>query len=86
LAKCAEVVRQDGGRLWAAFATHGLFVGDVNENLSKIDRIITTDTIVPSKINEEIRSKLHIISTAKIFAQAIRRIHDQGGSISELLK
>jgi len=83
--KCKKAIEVHGGKLWGVFATHGLFVGNINENLSSIDRVIITDTIKP-KLNEENTKKLQIISSTKIFAQAIRRIHDQGGSISELLK
>lgn len=88
LVKAAETIESEThkGKLWAACATHPLFVGNVNENLVKINKVIVTDTIIPSKISEQVKGKLKVLSTAKLFARAIRRIHDQGGSISDLLK
>jgi len=86
LLECNKAVRANGGTLWAACATHGLFVGKVNENLSSIDAIVVTDTIKPCRLNEAIMKKLHIIPTTRMFGQAIRRTHEEGGSISDLLK
>lgn len=85
LVECDKAIKKNDGKLWAAVATHGLFVGRVNENLSSIDNIIVCDTIRAS-LNEANMKKLHIISTARMFAQAIRRTHEEGGSISDLLK
>lgn len=78
-----KAVIAKNGKLWYTCATHGLFVGRVSENLSTIDNIIVTDTIKLKWAGEN-ANKVRFISTAKIFAQAIRRIH-QGGSLSELL-
>ncbi len=86
LVECNKAVRVNGGVVWAACATHGLFVGRVNENLSSIDCVVVTDTIKPCRLNEENMKKLHIIPTTRMFGQAIRRTHEEGGSISDLLK
>lgn len=87
LVECSKAVEANGGILWAAGATHGLFVGKVNENLSSLDHVIITDTINPvGRLNEQNMAKLHVISTARMFGQAIRRTHEEGGSISDLLK
>ena len=86
LAKCVETVEKGGGVLWAACATHGLMVGDVNLNLAKINKIIITDTIEQVRITPEIKEKTVILPTTRLFAKAIRRIHDEGGSISDLLR
>lgn len=86
LAKCAETVEQAGGLLWAACATHGLMVGEVNSNLAKLNKVIITDTIVQTRLSNEIKERTVILSTTKLFARAIRRIHDEGGSISDLLR
>lgn len=87
LAKAALTVEQSGGELWAACATHGLFVGDVDSSLAKINRLIITDTIASeNRITKEIKEKVVVLSTTKLFARAIRRIHDEGGSISDLLR
>jgi ribose-phosphate pyrophosphokinase len=84
LAKCYEATMAAGGELWGVCVTHGLFVDNAVANLAKLNRIIVTDTIGPPPA--DLKSKLTIISTSKIFAKAIRRIHDEGGSISDLLK
>lgn len=86
LVTAATTIEKHGGSLWAACATHPLFVGNINENLVKINKIIVTDTIAPSNISDQVKNKLKVLSTTKLFARAIRRIHDQGGSISDLLK
>lgn len=86
LVTAASTIEKHGGKLWAACATHPLFIGNVNDNLIKINRVIVTDTITPSKISDQVKTKVKVLSTTKLFARAIRRIHDQGGSISDLLK
>ena len=86
LVTAASTIEKHKGTLWAACATHPLFVGNVNENLAKINKVIVTDTILPCRIEDKVRGKLKVLSTTKLFARAIRRIHDQGGSISDLLK
>jgi ribose-phosphate pyrophosphokinase len=86
LVTAAATIDKHKGTLWAACATHPLFVGNVNENLAKINKVIVTDTILPCRIDDKVKGKLNVLSTTKLFARAIRRIHDQGGSISDLLK
>jgi len=80
----SETVEKDGGMTWAACATHGLFVGDANDHLAKIPRVIIADTIPPFRMKP--RKGLYIVPTARMFAQAIRRTHEEGGSISDLLE
>ena len=77
----AEAVKRDGGNLYCACATHGVFTSNAEENLKDIENVIITDTIVQDKIF----SNLHIVSTSKLFASAILRTY-QCGSISELLQ
>ena len=74
-----------GGRVWGACATHGLFVGKANENLAGFDRIIVSDSVrATHRLQPQIAEKVVTISTAKLFADAIRRINEEG-SISDLL-
>ena len=83
----AETVAKHGGEVWAACATHGLFVGAADENLARIPRVVVTDTIRPFRLNTaKWEGRLYQIPTAMMFAQAIRRTHEEGGSISDLLK
>jgi ribose-phosphate pyrophosphokinase len=81
-----KIVIANGGRLWAVLATHGLFVGKVNENLVPLNRIVVTDSIESGRVGPDLQKKLTMLSTTRLFAQAIRRIHEEGGSISDLLK
>lgn len=83
----AQTVEKRGGDVWAVCATHGLFVGNSNEQLSNLQRLVVTDTILPFRLEaENWKDRLFVIPTAMMFAQAIRRTHEEGGSISDLLK
>lgn len=83
-----EAVEKAGGRVRAAFSTHGLFVGKANENigqlLAKGVRLVVTDTVEPFRLHPEIRAQLTVISTAPLFGEAIRCIYNEE-SISRLL-
>ncbi len=85
----SQAVTKFGGNVWAACATHGLFTGDAANNLAEIKRIIVSDTIPPFRLankGSNDRIGLNVISTTKLFASAIRRTHEDGGSISQLLQ
>lgn len=84
--KAAKCTERNGGELFALCATHGLFVGNANDHLRKIDApIVVGDTIEPFRLSEQNREKLHILDTTEMAASAIQRIHTGYGSISELL-
>lgn len=86
VAKAHHTVKAGGGNVFAICATHGLFAGDANKNLDEIDsHIVIADTVVPWRLNEHNRKKIHTVSTTKMIADAIWRIHTGTGSISELL-
>lgn len=83
---CCDAVKKYGGEVWAVCATHGIFTEKSNDNLKEVPRLIVTDTVPPVKLNKDLwKHKLHICKTTSIFAEAIRRTHYEGGSISELL-
>jgi len=84
MAEARKGVLANKGRVWGACATHGLFVGKANENLADFERIIVTDTVRPYRLNAQVTSRLAVISTAKLFAEAICRINEED-SISDLL-
>lgn len=88
LVTSVNVVQRFGGEVWGICATHGLFVGDANENMASehIKRICVTDTINPFRLHESNRKKVTIVNTTSLFAEAINRIHSDSGSISDLLK
>lgn len=83
--KAKDVIEDAGGHLWGIAATHGLFVGGINENIAGISRVFVTDTIDSFRLNDQNKKNLRIVSTDKMFSKAIRRIHSGQGSISELL-
>lgn len=82
--RAALAVKSHGGELWAVCATHGLFVGDANENLASVPNLIITDSIPPFRLDEVNAKKLHVVPTIGMIAQAIKRTHENG-SISSLL-
>jgi ribose-phosphate pyrophosphokinase len=70
-----------------AVASHGVFADAANTVLaaSEVERIIVTDTIPPLRVTAPgLQSRLVLVSTAGLFAEAIRRLHSDG-SIVELL-
>ena len=88
IARTAHACRQRGAGPVYAAATHGLFVGDAGKTLSAapLDQLVITDTVPPFRIERGFDpDKLIVLSTAPLFAEAVRRIHD-GGSIVELLE
>lgn len=83
----ADAVEKHGGTVWAACASHGIFVGKPNETLANIPRLIVTDTIRSFRLDpEQWKDRLFVIPTTMMFAQAIRRTNEEGGSISDLLQ
>lgn len=89
---CEQSVTENGGVVWAVCATHGLFTPGsdgttASETLKNIPRLIVTDTVPPFRLPpSEWEGRLHICRTTDVFAEAIRRTHYEGGSISELLE
>lgn len=82
-----DAVESHGGEVWAVCCTHGFFTGEASKKLEKVKRLIVTDTIEPFRLDrDQWEGRLHVVSTAEMFAKAIRRIHEGSGSISELLK
>lgn len=88
IAEVALAVNEAGGNMWGVAATHGLFVNGASEKMAGLPRIYVTDTVLPFRLPEGCRAKkkLRVVQTALMFAEAIRRIHNEGGSISELLE
>jgi ribose-phosphate pyrophosphokinase len=84
LCEAAETVKKHGAKKVYAAATHAVLSGPAVERIknSVLEQVITTDTIPQS---EEARavSKIHVLSSAGILAEAIRRIHNYD-SVSSL--
>jgi len=83
--KTLEPLKKRGAKRIYVVATHGLFVGDANENLLNPDihQIIVSDTIEPFRLSETIAKKTEIVSTTGLIAEAIERIYT-GESLSSM--
>ncbi|MCB0619726.1 MAG: ribose-phosphate pyrophosphokinase [Saprospiraceae bacterium] len=81
LCQAAEIILEKGARSVRALCTHPVLSGKAYENLekSKLDELIVCDTIPLRKKS----SKIKVLSTAKLFARAIRNTHEHR-SISAL--
>tara|TARA_Y100000034_G_scaffold42710_1_gene52270 strand:- start:9758 stop:10759 length:1002 start_codon:yes stop_codon:yes gene_type:complete len=90
ISKAVNATIEAEGSIWGVVATHGLFVGSANEETGmgnpNIKRIVICDTIEPFRLNDENKKKVHIVETTHLFGEAIRRIHEGTGSLSELLR
>jgi len=87
IARAAQACRDHGATRVFAAASHGLFAGAANPVLaaSTVEQIVVTDSVPPWRVTDvRLKAKLVQLSTASLFAQAIRSIHE-GGSIVELL-
>lgn len=81
LTRAAEVLIQQGARSVRALCTHPVLSGQAYENIenSRLDEVLVCDTIPQKKKS----SKIKTLSTAKLFARAIRNTHEHR-SISAL--
>jgi ribose-phosphate pyrophosphokinase len=85
LVEAAERLVERGSRSVIAAATHGVFSGDAAARLAAapISRVIVTDTVEnhPQPLGE----RVEVVPVARLFAEAIRRIHARE-SISVLFR
>ncbi|HKK73882.1 MAG TPA: ribose-phosphate pyrophosphokinase [Saprospiraceae bacterium] len=81
LCKAADILLEKGANSVRAMCTHPVLSGKAYDNVnnSKLDELIVCDTI-PLKQESP---KIKVLSTAKLFARAIRNTHEQR-SISAL--
>jgi len=81
LTRAAQVILEQGARSVRALCTHPVLSGNAYENIenSSLDEVLVCDTI-PLKQKS---SKIKVLSTAKLFARAIRNTHEHR-SISAL--
>jgi ribose-phosphate pyrophosphokinase len=88
LARAAEACQLSGAKKIYAAASHGVFVSKANQILSHpaLEKIVIVNTIPPFRLDEDfVRTKLVVLNAARIFAEAIKRIHS-GQSIVEILE
>jgi len=85
LCEAAKLIKKKGAKSVSVAATHGLFSDPALERIEEanLENIFITDTV---PIRGEIRNnpKVHIVSVAKLLAEAIMCIHN-GDSMSEKL-
>ena len=76
---------EKGAKSVTAVATHGVLSGPAIKRLndSDINKIIITDTISNDKKKKT--DKIKIVSVAKIFGEAVNRVHN-GESVSALFE
>ncbi len=81
LCKAAKMLKDKGASSVRAICTHPVLSGNAYENIanSELEELITTDTI---PLKKEL-DKIKVLSTAKLFARAIRNTHDNK-SLSQL--
>jgi ribose-phosphate pyrophosphokinase len=87
LARSAKACRAHGATRVYAAATHGLFVGKPETLLGEtaLDQLVVTDTVPPFRLPvEAIGTKVIVLETAPLVAEAIRRIHT-GDSLVDLM-
>ena len=82
LCKAADILIDKGARSVRAICTHPVLSGNAIENInnSKLEQLIVCDTI---PLNNKKSKKIKVLSTAKLFARAIRNTHEHR-SISAL--
>ena len=88
LARSAKACRAHGATRVYAAATHGLFVGKPETLLGEtaLDQLVVTDTVPPFRVPvEAIGTKVIVLETAPLVAEAIRRIHT-GDSLVDLME
>lgn len=81
LCKASDALLEKGARSVIAICTHPVLSGNAYENIEKssLSKLVVTDTI-PLRQKS---SKIQVLSTAKLFARAIRNTHEHR-SISAL--
>ncbi len=84
ITQAAQALKDKGARKVCAACTHAVLSGPAVEriNSSAIEELIVTDTI-PLDSKKEQCPKLKVLSVAPLFAEAIKRIHEES-SISSL--
>ena len=74
ITRAGQLLKDNGARSVRAFATHPIFSGSAMEKIdnSVFDEVVVTDTIPltnPSK-------KIHVLSTAELFAEVIKKVEN----------
>lgn len=86
IVKAAAALREAGARKVIACATHAVLSGPAIERISKsdIEELVVTNTI-PLRGPAKESAKVHMLTVARLLAEAIRRTHEEE-SISSLFQ
>jgi ribose-phosphate pyrophosphokinase len=85
VARAATACQASGASRVFAAATHGVFAGEAGKVLAgpALDQVIVTDSIPPFRLPPElVQSKVKVLETAPLFAEAIRRLHSDGSLVA----
>jgi ribose-phosphate pyrophosphokinase len=86
IGKAAQAVEEAGGEVFAVCTAHGLFTGEAEKRLANVKKLVICDTVPPWRLNpSNWDGRLTVVSTTRLVAQAIKRTHEEGGSLSDLL-
>ncbi|HCY61464.1 MAG TPA: ribose-phosphate pyrophosphokinase [Oxalobacteraceae bacterium] len=88
LVRTARACRAQGAATVLAAASHGLFTEDAATLLAgdAVERLAVTDTVPPFRLGEgPARQKVALLSSAALFGEAIRRMHE-GGSLTDMME
>lgn len=86
IARAARILKESGASYVYCLVTHAIFSGDALDRLvmSDIDKFITTNSIPQAAhVTQLGPERLEVLDVLRIFAEAIRRIHN-GESVSML--
>lgn len=87
LRRTAQAAVARGAKKVFAAASHGLFMPGAEDMLADpaLAGVVVTDTVPPFRLAPALAAeKLTVLTTAPLFADAIRRVHE-GGSVVDLL-
>jgi ribose-phosphate pyrophosphokinase len=79
LLRTARAARRAGARRVIALVAHGLFTTGAEQVIADpaIDRVVVTDTVPVLRLGPgRARDKIEVLASAPLFAEAIRRLHD----------
>ena len=88
LARAAAACKALGASRVYAAASHGMFVGAADAVLADpaLDKVLVTDSVPPFRLPPALLgSRVEVLASAPLFAEAIYRLHS-GGSLVELLQ
>ncbi|MEX0704919.1 MAG: ribose-phosphate pyrophosphokinase [Planctomycetales bacterium] len=86
LLRAAQACKKRGAKAVHGAATHGVFSPEAEAKLDDpaLDSIVVTDTVPPFRLSPRfVERKVTVLDASRMFAEAVRRMHD-GGSIVEL--